>query len=105
MGDLRSVPMGGTLRGFRGELLGVLVPEPLEDFEHLAPGREHPAAALLVTLHGLHELAFGLGVVALAGRRVDESATTAGIPCGGRPEGLGGGPAVGPALAFALDLG
>ena len=55
----------------------LFVAEAAKDFEHLAPGREHPPAALLVLVHGHHELHLGLRVFPLTGCRVDESASAA----------------------------
>ena len=58
----------------------LLVAEAAEDLEDLAPGREHPAALLLVLVHRQHELHLGLRVFALAGRRVDEPPPAADLP-------------------------
>ena len=57
-----------------------LVAERLEHLEHLAPGREHSPAGLLVFGHGLHELHLRAGVFAFAGGGVDESSSAADLP-------------------------
>src|SRR5262245_36405755 len=75
---------------------GLLVAQVAEDFEHLAPGGEHPAAAALVFVHRHHEFGLRLGILALAGGRVDEPATAAELTGVGRTGGLFGGPAIDP---------
>ena len=57
----------------------LLISEAREDFQDLGPGGEHPAAALLVGLDGVHEFPFLRGVVALAGGGIDKPASTAAL--------------------------
>src|SRR5947209_9483769 len=48
-----------------------------QHLQHLAPGRERPAVVALVLVHRLHEDDLVVGVVALAGGRVDLPAALA----------------------------
>jgi len=57
--------------------LALFVTQTAKDFEDLAPGRKHPSASSFVFVHGQHEFGLRLGVFALTGGWVDESASTA----------------------------
>ena len=53
-------------------LLGNLaISQRAHHLQHFAPGRERPAVFALVLVHRLHELDLVVGVIALAGRRID----------------------------------
>lgn len=47
-----------------------------QDLENFRTSREHSAAGAFVIIHGLHEFDLRLGVIALAGRRIDVSAAS-----------------------------
>ena len=82
----------------------LLVAQPLQHFEHLAPGREHPPAALLVLVHRHHEFHLGFRVFPLACRRIDEPATAAELPRVGRPRRLLGRLAIGPLAGLTRGM-
>ena len=67
-----------------------------KDLEDLAPCRKHPAASLLVFLHGQHEFHLGLGIFAFTGCGVDKAAPAALLAGVRRPCGLLRGTAIGP---------
>jgi len=62
-------------RGVDSTLFALYIAERLDDFEHFAARREHPAAATLVLVHRAHKLDFVQIVISLAGGRVDLPAT------------------------------
>src|SRR5438309_12108683 len=74
---------GGLMRAGSSVLL---VSQSFDHFQNFAPRREHPAAALLVFLHRLHQLNLGIREGATASRRLRGPRRGAGGP------GLGGPP-------------
>src|SRR5439155_20217376 len=52
-------------------LRDLAVAQSSQHFQHLAPGGERPAVVALVLIHCFHELDFVIGVIALAGGRID----------------------------------
>lgn len=58
-----------------GRLCDFAVAEITDDFQNLAPCREHPTAATLVVVHRSHEFDFIGSVVAFTGRGVDLTST------------------------------
>src|SRR5258708_38329381 len=58
----------------RGRLGDAAISEGAQHFQHFAPGREGAAVVPLVAVHRLHELDFVLGIILLAGGRIDLTA-------------------------------
>jgi len=62
--------------GDRDETLFLLVTQVAQYFKHFPACGNHPAAAPLVEIEGVHELDLGVGIVALAGGGINLAAAT-----------------------------
>src|SRR5262249_1650286 len=85
-------------------ILNFLVTQGPEDFEHLAPGGEHPAAPAFVLVHRQHEFLLRLPLFPFPRGRLPEPPPATELSGVGRSGGLLRGPAIDPSSVLSRAI-